>query len=273
MLSLLHEFLNRPNYCHSEQITVILSKHDDADLDFTYRDPEAGFDKARVKGVVAKLVHINDVQHATALEVAAGGKLYQVIVDTEATAKALLAKGSLRQRVTIIPINKVRNWCSYQQRKTLISRLLSKPARLNKSFCDVDIDILCLLTYGSEPCINTYFHQWLECKLCLQLLILKPWVLSDEWRTDLIKSLNCFEIASPWKRHAASQPRQGRVVRCITIRSATVSWHWTVISRPATCVMNPVKTNRIDIVKDLLRVVTEALLTFRCAGKGQSASC
>ena len=30
----------------------------------------------------------------------------QVVVDTEATAKALLAKGQLRARVTIIPLNK-----------------------------------------------------------------------------------------------------------------------------------------------------------------------
>ena len=78
-----------------------------ADLNFRYRDPEAGFDRDKVKGVVAKLVHIQDVSNATALEVAAGGKLYQVIVDTEATAKALLARGHLRNRVTIIPINKV----------------------------------------------------------------------------------------------------------------------------------------------------------------------
>ena len=30
----------------------------------------------------------------------------QVVVDTEQTAKALLAHGQLRQRVTIIPLNK-----------------------------------------------------------------------------------------------------------------------------------------------------------------------
>lgn len=30
-----------------------------------------------------------------------------MVVDTEATAKALLARGQLRQRVTIIPLNKV----------------------------------------------------------------------------------------------------------------------------------------------------------------------
>lgn len=76
-------------------------------LDFQYRDPEKGFDRNKVKGVVAKLVHIEDPSVSTALEVAAGGKLYQVVVDSEATAKALLSRGALRNRVTIIPLNKV----------------------------------------------------------------------------------------------------------------------------------------------------------------------
>ena len=79
-----------------------------AGMDFQYRDPERGFDRSSVKGVVAKLVRVKDPANATALEVAAGGKLYQVVVDTEATAKALLSKGQLRNRVTIVPLNKAR---------------------------------------------------------------------------------------------------------------------------------------------------------------------
>ncbi len=78
-----------------------------AALDFAFKDPERGFDRARVKGVVAKLVRVRDPAAATALEVAAGGKLYQVVVDTAETAAALLARGQLRSRVTIIPLNKV----------------------------------------------------------------------------------------------------------------------------------------------------------------------
>lgn len=51
---------------------------------------------------------IKDDSAATALEVTAGGKLWQVVVATEACAKALLARGRLQARVTIIPLNKVR---------------------------------------------------------------------------------------------------------------------------------------------------------------------
>lgn len=49
-----------------------------AAIDFRYSDPERNFDRSRVKGVVAKLARVADPAASTALEVAAGGKLYQV---------------------------------------------------------------------------------------------------------------------------------------------------------------------------------------------------
>ena len=75
--------------------------------EFYFRDPVKGFDRTKVKGVVSRLVKVADPKYSSALEVAAGGKLYQVIVDNEQTAKQLLSKGQLRNRVTIIPLNKV----------------------------------------------------------------------------------------------------------------------------------------------------------------------
>jgi len=59
--------------------------------------------------LVAKLFQIKPDfdSYATALEITAGGKLFNVIVDNEETAKALLQKGQLRKRVTIIPLNKI----------------------------------------------------------------------------------------------------------------------------------------------------------------------
>ena len=56
---------------------------------------------------MAKLVRVKDEQSVTALEITAGGRLYNVIVDSEDTGKALLKHGKLRRRVTIIPLNKV----------------------------------------------------------------------------------------------------------------------------------------------------------------------
>eukprot|EP00976_Prorocentrum_cordatum_P112168 1195489-Prorocentrum_minimum.AAC.11 len=49
---------------------------------FDYRDPEKDFDRSRVKGVVAKLIRVQNPNTTTALEVLAGGKLYQVGLHT-----------------------------------------------------------------------------------------------------------------------------------------------------------------------------------------------
>jgi structural maintenance of chromosome 2 len=51
-----------------------------AGLDFHYSDPTKGFDRSKVKGLVATLVEINpaNYRNATALEVCAGGRLFNV---------------------------------------------------------------------------------------------------------------------------------------------------------------------------------------------------
>ncbi len=61
-----------------------------------------------MSGVVAELISVQRPETTTALEIAAGGKLYNVVVDTETTGKLLLSKGNLKRRVTIIPLNKIR---------------------------------------------------------------------------------------------------------------------------------------------------------------------
>ncbi|KAJ0988950.1 hypothetical protein J5N97_007306 [Dioscorea zingiberensis] len=81
-----------------------------ANVQFSYRDPVANFDRSKVKGVVAKLIKVKDSSAMTALEVAAGGKLFNVVVDTEDTGKQLLQNGDLRRRVTIIPLNKIQSF-------------------------------------------------------------------------------------------------------------------------------------------------------------------
>jgi len=78
-------------------------------IDFNYQDPYRGFDRNAVKGVVAKLFHISPdfESYHRALEVCAGGRLFFVVTDNEETGKALLERGQLRRRVTIIPLNKI----------------------------------------------------------------------------------------------------------------------------------------------------------------------
>ncbi|OQR69787.1 structural maintenance of chromosomes protein 2-like [Tropilaelaps mercedesae] len=77
-------------------------------LVFNYSDPYCGFDRSKVVGPVCQLFKLKDPKWARAIEAAAGGKLFQVIVDTDETAKQLLKNGKLQRRVTIIPLNKIR---------------------------------------------------------------------------------------------------------------------------------------------------------------------
>ncbi|XP_022657981.1 structural maintenance of chromosomes protein 2-like [Varroa destructor] len=77
-------------------------------LVFNYRDPYHGFDRSKVIGPVCQLFQLKDRKWARAVEAAAGGKLFQVIVDNDKTAKQLLKNGQLQRRVTIIPLNKIR---------------------------------------------------------------------------------------------------------------------------------------------------------------------
>ncbi|XP_076635841.1 structural maintenance of chromosomes 2 isoform X2 [Colletes latitarsis] len=74
---------------------------------FEYKKPEPNFNHDSVKGMVCKLITLKDKQAAYALDTAAGGKLYNVIVDTEITSRKLLQNGQLQQRVTFIPLNQI----------------------------------------------------------------------------------------------------------------------------------------------------------------------
>ena len=76
-------------------------------LKFDYNARAAGLDSKKVKGLVANLIRVPDCTHTTAVEIIAGAKLYNVVVDSEESGKALLEKGQLKKRVTIIPLNKI----------------------------------------------------------------------------------------------------------------------------------------------------------------------
>mmetsp|Transcript_14152 Transcript_14152/g.13681 ORF Transcript_14152/g.13681 Transcript_14152/m.13681 type:complete len:1212 (-) Transcript_14152:154-3789(-) len=90
---------------------VDISTKLEARLNFNFQDPEKGFDRSKIKGLVGRLINVNNPDTAVALEIAAGGKLFNLVVDTEQTGKLLLQKGGLKSRVTILPLNKINNRC------------------------------------------------------------------------------------------------------------------------------------------------------------------
>jgi structural maintenance of chromosome 2 len=78
-------------------------------LSFEYTPPSADFDRSAVHGLVATLLTLPaaHADKAAALEQAAGARLHNVVVRDERVGAALLARGRLRKRVTLIPLSKI----------------------------------------------------------------------------------------------------------------------------------------------------------------------
>ncbi|RPD56886.1 condensin complex subunit SMC2 [Lentinus tigrinus ALCF2SS1-7] len=83
-----------------------------AHLDFEYASPYPNFDRNKVKGLVASLVTLEQVNYnaATALEITAGGRLYNVVVESDEVGKQLLQNGRLKRRVTLVPLNRIQRY-------------------------------------------------------------------------------------------------------------------------------------------------------------------
>ncbi|KAG0191422.1 Structural maintenance of chromosomes protein 2 [Apophysomyces sp. BC1034] len=80
-----------------------------SNLDFVYTNPTPNFDRSKVRGLVAELITLDKAHYdaSTALEICAGGRLYNVVVDNEVVGAQLLDRGRLRRRWTLIPLNKI----------------------------------------------------------------------------------------------------------------------------------------------------------------------
>ena len=81
-------------------------------LDFEYTSPHQNFDRRKVKGLVASLVALDKMNYnaSTALEITAGGRLYNVVVESDDVGKQLLQNGRLKRRVTLIPLNRIESF-------------------------------------------------------------------------------------------------------------------------------------------------------------------
>ncbi|KAM4878827.1 structural maintenance of chromosomes protein 2 [Sylvia borin] len=95
-------------------------------LQFTYKHPEKNWNVNHVKGPVVSLFTVKDLCNARALEAVAGGKLYNIVVDTEATGKKLLEKGELKHRYTIIPLSKISARCIQEDTVNLAQSLAGR---------------------------------------------------------------------------------------------------------------------------------------------------
>lgn len=75
---------------------------------FSYNDPERDFNRRLVHGPVCRLIKLKNPNEAFAVEIAGGGRLYEVVVEDENVSKKLIKNGDLQRRTTFIPMNKLK---------------------------------------------------------------------------------------------------------------------------------------------------------------------
>ncbi|PKX98914.1 condensin subunit SMC2 [Aspergillus novofumigatus IBT 16806] len=120
-----------------------------ANVDFTYTDPHPNFDRSKVKGLVAQLFTLDKdkIQAATALEICAGGRLYNVVVDTAETGTQLLQNGKLRKRVTIIPLNKISSFRASAEKIGAAQNIAPGKVDLALSLIGYDEEVTAAMNY------------------------------------------------------------------------------------------------------------------------------
>lgn len=120
-----------------------------ANIDFSYSDPAPNFDRSRVKGLVASLFTLEKehTRAGTALEIAAGGRLYNVVVDSAATGKQLLENGKLKKRVTIIPLNKIAAFKASAQKIGAAQHIAPGKVNLALSLIGYDDEVTAAMEY------------------------------------------------------------------------------------------------------------------------------
>jgi structural maintenance of chromosome 2 len=120
-----------------------------SNIDFTYSDPSPNFDRSKVKGLVAQLFTLDEKfsQAGTALEICAGGRLYNVVVDSADTGSQLLQNGKLKKRVTIIPLNKISTLRATAEKIGAAQALVPGKVNLALSLVGYDHEVTAAMEY------------------------------------------------------------------------------------------------------------------------------
>jgi len=120
-----------------------------ANVDFNYNDPSPNFSRSKVKGLVAQLFTLDKEKTVagTALEICAGGRLYNVVVDTAETGTQLLQNGKLKKRVTIIPLNKISSFRASAEKVGAAQRIAPGKVDLALSLIGYDHEVSAAMDY------------------------------------------------------------------------------------------------------------------------------
>lgn len=124
-------------------------KREVGNFEFNYAKPYADFDPLSVKGVAMELFGLkeSETDKALAVQLCAGGRLYNVVVDNSNTATALLDKGQLRRRVTFIPLDKITTWQIPKDKVAYAKRKCPDKVEVALDLIDYDNEVVKAMTY------------------------------------------------------------------------------------------------------------------------------
>ena len=139
---------------YERQQHEILSKCNQR-VEIQYRDPEPNFDRKRIFGRVIKNFRVKDPKYIRALEKAAGGKLYNIIVDNHRTASVLFQRKCFDYMVTLLPLDKVYS-------KPITEEKIESAKNISKGGAVLALD---LIEYDKEiePAMKFVFGNILVC--------------------------------------------------------------------------------------------------------------
>ncbi|ANB14486.1 condensin subunit SMC2 [Sugiyamaella lignohabitans] len=120
-----------------------------SNIDFHYSKPSPTFRASSVRGLVAQLFSLDKSKYpqATAIEVCAGGRLFNVVVDNDVTAAQLLQNGKLKRRVTIIPLNKISSSRLSEERLSNAKKLAPGKVDLALNIVGYEADVFAAMEY------------------------------------------------------------------------------------------------------------------------------
>ncbi|KIJ99285.1 hypothetical protein K443DRAFT_680122 [Laccaria amethystina LaAM-08-1] len=124
-------------------------KHNLSRLNFDYTNPTPNFDRSKVKGLAAQLITLPEEHYdkSTALEIAAGGKLFNVVVENELVGKDLLKNGKLKKRVTLIPLNKISPFTLHPKKLEAAQKLAPGKVRTALSLVGYEDEVAKAIAY------------------------------------------------------------------------------------------------------------------------------
>lgn len=124
-------------------------KREVGSFEFNYSKPYADFDSLSVKGVAMELFGLkeSETDKALAVQLCAGGRLYNVVVDNSNTATALLDKGQLRRRVTFIPLDKITTWQIPKDKVAYAKRKCPEKVEVALDLIDFDGEVVKAMKY------------------------------------------------------------------------------------------------------------------------------